>query len=42
MKHKVGPTLLLQKQSLRGVLQKNVFLKIQQNSQETTCAGVSI
>ena len=25
----------------RGVLQKNVFLKISQNSQEITCARVS-
>ena len=30
-----------QKQSTGGVLQKNMFLKVSQNSQENTCARVS-
>ena len=30
------------KQSLRGVIVKNVFLNISKNSQRNTCAGVSI
>ena len=30
-----------QKQSVRGVLQKKIFLEISQNSQESTCARVS-
>ena len=33
--------LLLYKKATGAVLQKKVFLKISQNSQENTCAGVS-
>ena len=33
--------MVLQNQSFRGVLEKKVFLKISQNSQENTCARVS-
>ena len=32
--------VILQKQSPRGVLLKNVFLEVSQNSQENTCARV--
>ena len=37
---KFAMTMKFQKQSPRGVLRKNVFLEISQNSQKNTCARV--